>query len=99
MSRRRRWGVITIRSHSAMEGPKPLPSRACQVGVERLQPIQNRKSTMWTPLFWIALSALGTAPVDRATVLIVVGASGTPEYASEFRRSADRWTAAASSAG
>ena len=32
-------------------------------------------------------------------VLTVVGASGTPEYAAEFRRSADLWNAAAAKAG
>ena len=32
---------------------------------------------------------------DRPCVLIVVGAPGTPEYAAEFRQSADHWQAAA----
>lgn len=36
------------------------------------------------------------APDDRPTVLVVVGAEGTPEYGAEFRRWADLWVAAAS---
>src|SRR4051794_40460901 len=36
---------------------------------------------------------------DRPCVLIVVGAPGTPEYASAFRRWADQWKAAAAKAG
>lgn len=36
---------------------------------------------------------------DRATVVVVVGAPGTPEYGSEFRQWADLWRAAADRAG
>jgi hypothetical protein len=36
---------------------------------------------------------------SRPSVVIVVGASGTPEYAAEFRRAADLWKAAATKAG
>ena len=36
---------------------------------------------------------------DRPCVVIVVGASGAPEYAAQFRQSADRWQAAAKKAG
>jgi hypothetical protein len=36
---------------------------------------------------------------DRPCVVIVVGASGAPEYAAQFRQSADRWQAAAKQAG
>jgi hypothetical protein len=36
---------------------------------------------------------------ERPCVLVVVGAAGTPEYAGEFRRWADAWSAAASKAG
>ena len=49
----------------------------------------------------LALSlCLATAdPLDRPCVVIVVGASGAPEYAAQFRQSADRWQAAAQKAG
>ncbi len=36
---------------------------------------------------------------DGQCVVIVVGASGAPEYAAQFRQSADRWQAAAKKAG
>ena len=40
---------------------------------------------------------LGSAPVaDQPTVIVVVGAEGTPEYGSEFGKWADRWKEAAS---
>lgn len=35
---------------------------------------------------------------DRPSVLVVVGTSGTPEYAADFRRAADAWRAAAAKA-
>ena len=49
----------------------------------------------------LALSlCLATAGApDRPCVVIVVGASGAPEYAAQFRQSADRWQAAAKKAG
>jgi hypothetical protein len=37
--------------------------------------------------------------LDRPSVVIVVGASGAPEYAAQFRQSADRWQAVAKKAG
>jgi len=39
------------------------------------------------------------APVDRPCVLVVVGAPGTPEYASQFGQWAAQWQAAAAKAG
>ena len=45
----------------------------------------------------LCLAAAGAE--DRPCVVIVVGASGTPEYAAQFRQSADRWQAAAKKAG
>ena len=42
---------------------------------------------------------IAAGPEERPCVLTVVGASGTPEYAAEFRRSADLWNAAAAKAG
>jgi hypothetical protein len=44
---------------------------------------------------WMA--AAGTE--DRPSVVTVVGASGAPEYAGQFRQSAERWQAAARKAG
>jgi hypothetical protein len=43
----------------------------------------------------ICLLALGADGGDRPCVVIVVGASGTPEYAARFRRWADQWRAVA----
>ena len=45
-------------------------------------------------------AATGPAPAadDRATVVVIVGAEGEPEYGREFARWADRWGAAAASA-
>ena len=40
-----------------------------------------------------------TAEPDRPCVLVVVGAPGTPEYASQFGQWADQWQAAAEKAG
>jgi hypothetical protein len=45
----------------------------------------------------LCLAAAGAE--DRASVVIVVGASGAPEYAGQFRQAADRWQAAAKKAG
>jgi hypothetical protein len=47
----------------------------------------------------ISLCAIATNLEERPCVLTVVGASGKPEYAAEFRRSADLWNAAATKAG
>jgi hypothetical protein len=54
---------------------------------------------MWTLALTIGLAALAAGSGDRPCVLVVVGAPGTPEYAAEFRRSADHWKAAAAKAG
>jgi hypothetical protein len=47
----------------------------------------------------ILLALTGAPADDRPTVVIVVGAPGTPEYASEFRGWADSWKSAAGKAG
>jgi hypothetical protein len=47
----------------------------------------------------ISLCTIAAGPEERPCVLTVVGASGKPEYAAEFRRSADLWKAAATKAG
>jgi hypothetical protein len=50
---------------------------------------------------WLAicLCAMAADGPDRPVVLTIVGAAGEPEYAAEFRRSADLWKAAAAKAG
>lgn len=50
-------------------------------------------------LFLIASTFVWADPPDRPLVAIVVGAPGTPEYASEFRTWADQWRTAASKGG
>jgi hypothetical protein len=47
----------------------------------------------------ITLCVIAAATEERACVLSVVGASGKPEYAAEFRQSAELWRAAAKKAG
>src|SRR5262245_16989655 len=47
----------------------------------------------------MALAISAKPPADRPFVAIVVGAPGTPEYASEFRTWADQWKAAPSKGG
>ena len=54
---------------------------------------------MWNILLTVCLSGVSAGTGDRPCVVIVVGAPGTPEYAAEFRRWADQWTAAAGKAG
>ena len=54
---------------------------------------------MWVTILWISTlnPAATTAPAptgDRATVIIVVGAEGEPEYGREFAASANRWRVA-----
>ena len=52
--------------------------------------------------FLLALLAVGAdAPTaaEPATVVVVVGTSGTPEYAAEFRAAADHWAEAAKQGG
>jgi hypothetical protein len=46
---------------------------------------------------WLALAVIGAQ--DRASVLIVVGASGSPDYAGQFSQWAELWQAAAAKAG
>jgi hypothetical protein len=50
-------------------------------------------------LCFLLLTALSAPPADRPCVVIVVGAPGTPEYASEFRAWSDQWKAAATRGG
>lgn len=47
----------------------------------------------------MALAMTAQPPADRPFVAVVVGAPGTPEYASEFRTWADQWKAAATRGG
>lgn len=54
---------------------------------------------MLLPALLIALAATSASFEDRPCVAIVVGAPGAPEYASEFRRWADQWKAAATRGG
>ncbi len=49
--------------------------------------------TLWLS---IGLAALAASPGDSARVIVVVGAPGTPEYATQFRAWAESWKAAAS---
>src|SRR5690242_16905702 len=46
----------------------------------------------------ICLSITTANSEDRASVVIVEGASGTPEYAKQFRAWSDQWNAAATKA-
>ena len=54
---------------------------------------------MWNFLITVCLSGVSAGTEDRPCVVIVVGAPGTPDYASEFRRWSEQWTAAAAKAG
>ncbi len=49
--------------------------------------------TLWLS---IGLGAFSASPGDTSRVIVVVGAPGTPEYASQFRAWADLWKTAAS---
>jgi hypothetical protein len=49
----------------------------------------------WILLLCTLLNDAPPAASDRPTVIVVVGAEGTPEYAQEFGKSADRWADAA----
>jgi hypothetical protein len=49
----------------------------------------------WILLLCMVLNDAPPAASDRPTVIVVVGAEGTPEYAQEFAQSADRWAVAA----
>jgi hypothetical protein len=49
----------------------------------------------WLILLSSLLSASAAASTDRPTVILVVGAEGSPEYASDFNKAADRWVDAA----
>jgi hypothetical protein len=44
------------------------------------------------------LAAQANTPADRPSVVVVVGAPGTPEYGDQFRRWADLWVSAAGKA-
>ena len=43
----------------------------------------------------VSVSSPGSGSSDRATVVLVVGAEGEPEYGRDFAKWADRWSAAA----
>ena len=48
----------------------------------------------------LATALLMAADTNQpATVLVVTGAAGSPEYAEPFRQWADRWVSAAAGAG
>src|SRR6185312_16093326 len=47
------------------------------------------------PLLALFLCVAAAGPDDRSTVIIVVGAPGTPEYGKQFQAWADQWDAAA----
>jgi hypothetical protein len=47
----------------------------------------------------LCLGLAASGPEDRSCVVVVVGASGSPEYGAHFRRWADLWKAAAAQAG
>lgn len=49
-------------------------------------------------LLALCLCATAAGTSDRSTVIVVVGAPGTPEYAKQFRAWADQWDAAAKKA-
>ncbi len=61
--------------------------------------ISNLEFGILNSFLLVSLCTIAAAPEDRPCVLIVVGASGTPEYAAEFRQWADQWQAAAAKAG
>jgi hypothetical protein len=50
-------------------------------------------------LLALSLCLTTAGALDRPCVVIVVGASGAPEYAAQFQQSADRWQAACKKAG
>src|SRR5690349_16867637 len=52
-----------------------------------------------TTLFAICLCAATAGAVDRARVIVVIGAPGSPEYAAQFRDWSGQWRAAAEKAG
>jgi hypothetical protein len=54
---------------------------------------------MWLLLLLTMLTTTRADADERPTVVIVVGAPGTPGYASEFRAWADQWKAAATKGG
>ncbi len=54
---------------------------------------------MWNSAIAICLGLFLAGSEERPAVLTVVGASGKPEYAADFRHAADQWKAAAAKAG
>jgi hypothetical protein len=54
---------------------------------------------MWLLPLLAMLTTVRAEPGDRPSVVIVVGAPGTPAYASEFRAWADQWKSAATRGG
>ncbi|HEX6987136.1 MAG TPA: hypothetical protein VF170_17285, partial [Planctomycetaceae bacterium] len=49
----------------------------------------------WLSVLGIVAPVAAADPTDRPSLIVVVGAPGTPEYESEFRRWADLWEEAA----
>jgi hypothetical protein len=47
----------------------------------------------------LTLTVASAPPEERPSVVIVVGATGTPEYASDFHKAADLWKSAATKGG
>src|SRR4051794_18857891 len=61
--------------------------------------LDRREETMKTLLaICLCMAAVAGEPEDRARVVIIVGAPGTPEYEAQFRDWAGRWQAAAAKA-
>ena len=52
-----------------------------------------------TPLVLATWLLVAAEPVEQATVLVVVGASGAPDYEEPLAQSAERWKAVAEKAG
>ncbi len=67
---------------------------------------QDRGSRRWKSAAFACLAVLATLSqtslvraADKATVIVVVGAEGTPEFGDTFNKAADKWQDAATKAG
>src|SRR4051812_16933923 len=49
----------------------------------------------WLIFLSSLLNSAAAEATDRPTVIVVVGAEGSPEYAADFDKAADRWADAA----
>jgi hypothetical protein len=62
---------------------------------------------LWAPLIGVLVFTVGARPAaeqsdpnnDRATVIVVVGAAGSPEYGAQFVKSANLWKQACAKGG